>query len=256
MLQSNRRGTLVLYFIMAVAILTVIFSGAISPPLGAALLTIYLAFVVLTSRASALQNLRRTMPERTARIPQITRAAREAAGRIPRSSMSILQELYTLQDIGLIIDERRRDGLHLRHARFMSLDDESLRRYVVLQYPADGYPEKVILRFEINDAAGEPQFIYEMEHTLRPGENLIVPDYRLVLKGNSKITNAGTWDLQVSINGMPVGIHNFNILPPLAERLREGSDGEVSPSARLMVDEDEEELPVSLEELLDQQGRR
>jgi hypothetical protein len=251
MLQSNRRGTLVLYFIMAAAILTVIFSGAVSPPVGAALITIYLAFVVLTSRASALRNLRQAMPEKAARIPQITRAAREAAGRIPRSSMSILQEPYSLQDIGLIIDERRRDGLHLRHARFVSLDDESLRPYVVLQYPAGGYPEKVILRFEINDSAGEPQFIYEMEYILRPGENLIVPDYRLVLKGNPKVTHPGTWDLQVSINGTPIGIHNFNILPPLADRLRQGSDGEVS--ARLLAEEEEEELPVSLEELLAQQ---
>jgi hypothetical protein len=257
MLESNRRGTLVLYFIMAIAILTVIFSGAISPPLGALLLVGLMGFIGLTSRSAALKNIRDAMPEtrqaRT-RAPQITRAAKTAVDRAPRSNLSILQEPYTLLDIGLIIDERRRDGLSLRHARFISLDDESVRPYLVLYYPNEVFQDQVLIRFEISDAAGNPQFIYEMEHRLRAGENLIVPDYRLLLKGNDKLSNTGGWGLSISVDEKVIGVHHFNLLPPVAERLRQGvTDGEVNPAARLMVEEDEDDLPVSLEELLGSQ---
>jgi hypothetical protein len=81
---------------------------------------------------------------------------------------------------------------------------------------------------------------------LRPGENLIVPDYRLRLRGNEKLSRIGTWDLTVGVDGHTIGIHNFTMSPSISERLRVMDDGEAA------LPYDEEDLPLSLEELLRQ----
>lgn len=245
MLESNRRGTLFVYFLLAVMILTLIFSSAVVPPVGAALLVGYFAFVLFTARSLQLPR----MPERQ-RPMQITGAAQRAKDRAPGGS-SFLTNPYLLQDIGVIIDERRRDGVALRRARFISLDDESLRPYIVLHYPQSQYPQQVMVRFELTDSQGEARFIYEMDHWLRPGENLILPDYRLPLKGNNQLENTGNWDYTISIDGNILGVHQFNLLPSVSERVRKaGTDGEVDAVTRLQMEEQDEALPLSLEELL------
>jgi hypothetical protein len=102
----------------------------------------------------------------------------------------------------------------LRRARFITLDDESLRPYVVMHYPHGLRPRQVLLRFEITDAAGKPQYIYEVERTVDGGENLILPDYRLPLKSNNgKLNLSSAWNLRVSVDGDPMGAHHFNLLP-------------------------------------------
>jgi len=241
--ESNRRGTFVLYVVIALAILVAVFSGAVVPPVGAALITLYLLALTFSARRFSLQNLRAALPSQA---PRITNAARKAT---ERAATGFLHAPYTLQDLGIIIDERRPDGIGLRWARFITLDDESLRPYVVLHVPSEEYADQVIVRFALHDGVGTPQFIYEMEYRLSVGENLILPDYRLPLEKNAKLKDTdGTWQYTISIDGQPLGTHPFSLLPSVSQRLKQAkNDGEVDHSTRLMV---EEMLPVSLEELL------
>lgn len=243
MLQSNPRGTLALYFILFVTLLTLIVSGALTPPIGAVLLTAFMAFVWATARPTQVRHLPETTAQMRSRVtrPRITSQAREAAA---FARPGLFSGEFTLQDVGLVVDERSRSGLSLRRARLTSLDDESIRPYVVLHYTS--YPRQVIIRFEIRDAAGHTQFVYEMEQMIRAGENLIVPDYRLRLRGNEKLSRTGTWDLAVSVDSQTMGVHNFSMSPSISDRLRVLDDGEA------MLPYDEEDLPVSLEELLRQ----
>ena len=249
MLDSNRRGTIVLYVLMAVAILTTIVTGAVSSGFGAILLVALLAFIALGVRPVQMPRVRRALPAAASQQPTVTRAARDAIARTS-GEVGLLTNPFLLQDIGLVIDEQRADGVALRRARFISLDDESLRPYVVLHYPHGLYPRKVLLRFEITDDSGKPQYIYEMERTVSDGENLILPDYRLPLKRNKNLKVDSAWSLRVSVDGDALGAHHFNLLPSLSDRLKQGPDGEVDPKARLLAEERDEALPLSLEELL------
>ena len=50
MLQSNLRGTLALYFILFVTLMSLIITGPLIPSIGAVLLLAFMAFVWATSR--------------------------------------------------------------------------------------------------------------------------------------------------------------------------------------------------------------
>jgi hypothetical protein len=248
-MNANRRGTLVVYGILALAIFSIIFSGAVAPPIGALMLFLFFGFVWLT----ALPMPKVRLPKRPARKPVVTRAAQQATERKPQQT-SLFHQGYLLQDIGLVVDERRNNGLFLRRARLLSLDDESIRPYTVIHYPEDQYPMQTVVRFEIRDAAGQPQFVCETEYYFRPGENLILPDYRLRLKDNSRLSRTGTWDITASVDGYVLGVHYFSLAPSVNDRLRSGPDGEIRNRERLVI-EQEEALPLSLEELLRSQRR-
>lgn len=251
MFESNRRGTTVLYLVVGLILLTLLATTPIPAPAAAALMGAYMALIFITARS---WQLAAAFPEMTRRTPRITESARLAVHRV--ANQSVFLPNYQLQDVGLIIDERRPDGMRLRHSRFLSFDEESIRPYIVLNHHSSQEPEPVLLRFEMNDPDGTARYIYEMEQVLRPGENLIIPDYRLRLRGNTQVNSSvGSWEVGVSINGYTFALHRFNLLPSVADRARQFSvDGE-APSARLLL-ENEEELPLSLEELLGQHGRR
>lgn len=248
MLSANRRGMLFLYLLLGCIIFLVVASGAVIAPIAALLIAAYLGFVGLSSGAWVLNSANKPSRKALKSAPlRISRAAQLASENAPpRSNLTPLP--YALQDIGIIIDERRPDGIALRRARYISQEDESIRPYIVVHLPPEYPSHPVVIRFQIEDAAGEPQFIYDMPYKLRAGENLIVPDYRLPLKGSSKLMTAGTWDVEIRIDEQVMAVHAFSLMAPLAERLRQsGDDGEVN--RRLMLDE-EEEMPLSLEQLL------
>lgn len=248
--QSNRRGTFVVHMLLAVVLLLLIVTQALAPPLMALLLLCYGVLLLLPYMRQRMQeNSQQRRRGRGERPPVVTRAARAAQNRVLEAAPLIRPE-YQLQDIGLVIDERHSDGLVLRHARFISLDEESIRPYVVLYVPPYSSTGKVLARFQINDRTGRPQFIYEMEHFLHPGENLILPDYRLPLKHNAQLTSDEGWQLQVSLDATLLGIHRFHLLPSSAERLRQiqQNDGEI-PRHLLLQNTEEEALPVSLADL-------
>jgi hypothetical protein len=249
MFSANRRGMLLLYlFLGGVTFLTVA-SGAVIPTVAAVLMAAYMGFIAITAGGMAINQAPRSPRRQTRRgtAPRISQAAYKASEQAtPRSNLMPLP--YLLQDVGLIIDERRPDGVALRRARYISLEDESIRPYVVIHLPHEYPAHQIVVRFQMEDAAGEAQFIYEMPYKVRAGENLIVPDYRLPLKGNQKVMKAGTWDVEIQLDGQIIGVHHFSLLPLLAERLRQaGSDGEIHN--RLMLEE-EDSMPLSLEQLL------
>lgn len=254
MFDSNRRGMLAMYTIIAIALFILLISSALPAILMTFLLLAYFSLVILTSRSISLEGMRRTGRRLMTRAPQISRAAEAAVARSPDNN-GILKSPYTLQDIGLIIDERRRGGMVLRHARFMSMDDESMRPYAVVHIPIEGYAQAVMVRYQLTDDNQQPQFIYEQETVLHPGENLLIPDYRLRLKGNDRLENPGKWRYSLSIDGHRLAIHEFNLLAAMADRLRQSPDGEVNANLQRMVVDVDESLPLSLEELLSQHSR-
>jgi hypothetical protein len=105
----------------------------------------------------------------------------------------------------------------------------------------------------MTDATGYVQFVCEMEHYMRPGENLLLPNYRLPLRGNDRLGATGKWDLQAWINGGLVAVHTFSVSPSLEERRKQfGLDGE----AQVRLELEQEPVPLSLEDLLAHQQRR
>lgn len=241
------RGTIFVYALVAMAILAIILGGAVTSGVGALLLGAYFMLIFAAARRPWVQ-LREALPERLSRKQQpiITAAAQNAVDAVPRS---ILQEALRLQDVGVVVDERLRGGLSLRRARLLSLDDESLRPYAVIFYPPDQYPRTALVRFEITDISGEAVYVYEMEKVLRPGENLIVPNYRLPLRDNQNLLDTGHWDLQLHIDDGLYAEHTFNVSPSLSAHARK-ADGEIRAKDRLALQEQEEALPLSLEDLL------
>lgn len=241
------RGNLVWGMFMVLAV--VLFLAANAP--GAAFVVGAMSLLLIMLMTG--QQLQKSLPA-VRPIPQrvgVSNAARVA--RTQASHRPDFDTYYTPQDVGVIIDEPRRDGLQLRRARFVSLDDEALRPYVVLNAPHRGHPAQVIIRFEITDAAGAVQFVYEMDYYMRAGENAVLPDYRLPLRGNTRLDRSGKWDLMVWVNGGLVGIHTFSVSPSLEERQRQlRIDGEV---AHQQFDFSDDPAPLSLEELLSRQPR-
>jgi len=68
---------------------------------------------------------------------------------------------------------------------------------------------------------------------------------------------AGGWSAHVMIDGGALGIHHFNVADSLAMRqAMVGPDGELLRDRVWRTPEDDESLPLSLEELLRQQSRQ
>jgi hypothetical protein len=253
MLEANRRGNTAWLFIMLVAFLVLIASGALPLAVLLALAGLALLTVTAAGRSSRVYRLRDRasgyQERRRISVSQAARLATEQASQRPDHDTYG----YRLQDVGLVVEETSRDGLRLRHARLISMDDDALRPYIVVNAPRHDHPKQTLVRFEINDAAGNCQFVCEMEHFMRPGENLLLPDYRLPLRGNERLGKAGKWDLQAWINGGLVAVHTFSVSPSLEERRRQfGLDGE----AQVRLELERDPLPLSLKELLEQEQRR
>lgn len=258
--KTNRRGNMAWLIAMFIAFMVLLVSGewAVAFILGG-VVTLLTTMAVAGNAARTLQTntrasrrISRANPaSRERRRVQMTQSARRSAEYV---SMRPDRDThgYRLQDVGLLVEEIRKDGLELRQARLLSLDDNSLRPYIVVDAPTYAHPRQSLIRFEIKDAAGYPQFVCEMEHYMRPGENLLLPGYRLPLKGNNRLTHIGKWDLQVWVDGGLVALHPFTLSPSLDERRRQfGLDGE----AQVQVALEDDSLPISLEELLSQQRR-
>lgn len=251
--QSNRRGTLVWLLAMVVALLAFLNAGALTLAVGLAALTVlWLVVGTLADVLSPVAWRDRLLDALPFNRSHTTEAARSATLHA-RQRPDYDPARFRLGDIGLVIEEPREDGLHLRQARLISMDDEAVRPYAVVYVPRQGFPRQTLVRYEIADAAGQVQFVCEMDRWLRPGENLLLPDYRLPLKGNAQLNRVGTWDLHIWINGGLLAVHHFSVSPSVAERRRQfGIDGE----AQVPVELEKEAAPLSLDELLAQQRSR
>ena len=242
MIHQNLRGNLVWVAFLVLAGILFISSGQSFVFL--AILGAFLFYMLLFNMNFELPQL----PSKQAAPPKISQVARDA--RLQASHRPDYEEYYTLNDLGLIVDEQRRDGLKLRRVHTVSMDERAVRPYIVVQAPSYGHPTQVLVRFEITDAQGVPQFIYEMNHYMRSGENAILPNYRLPLRNNDTLSSAGKWDLHVWVNGGLLGWHTFDMNPSLASRQQQfGVDGELRQQHDLRNDP----MPVSLDEIISQQ---
>jgi len=189
--------------------------------------------------------------------------AREAVRRARRPG-GIAGGLVLL-DIGMISMYMTRDGVTMRRTRSATKDEDGIRPFATIHALNRGAEREVVVRWEMLDRDGEPQYIHEMKYYLRAGDNNIIPDHHLPLAGNSALSASGEYDLRVFIDGILIGEHPFTIVPTYAERFpalaerdpaqaraadeAHGERGEQrAPAARPRLRADDS--PMSLEDLL------
>lgn len=255
MFRQSNRGTLVWLVIVGAALGLTLLAGDVPTGLGAALLAAYLLLMAGVTRGANLGAALGGVLRRSRERPEPSEVAREAAARA--RSLPNHDSLYRLLDIGLIVDEQRPDGMALRRGRFVSLDDDGLRPFAIIDVPDALGSGLALVRFELRDGAGRRHYVHEAERWLQPGENVLVPDYRLPVRKRAADLESGGWLAQVTIDGGVLGIYHFNLSESLAEMRRHlGPDGELLRDRVWRSRDDDESLPLSLEELLKAQSRQ
>jgi hypothetical protein len=254
MFQQSQRGTVVWLLIVGLALLLVLAAGGVSTGAGVVLIAAYLALMLLVVRGVPLASLVEPLAAlRDARRPQPSEVAREAATRARRHTN--YDALISLLDVGLIVDEQRPDGLALRRGRFITLEDEGIRPFAIVDVPEVLNEQVALVRFEIYDEAGELQYVYETEKWLQTGQLPLLPNYRFPVRKNAGELAPGAWTVHVLIDGGLLGVHNFSLSPSLRARRRQlAPDGELRERVWRTPEEDQS-LPLSLEELLRQQSQ-
>src|SRR5690606_9652736 len=126
-----------------------------------------------------------------------------------------------LTDIGLIASHTSSEGMVMRRTRSISKDDDGVRPYVTLHVQPTGSDVTSIIRFEIIDHNGEPQYVHEMKTYLRDGEMNILADHQLPLANNDRISGSGDGDLRVYVDGVLLGALSFTLAPSIRERNRQ-----------------------------------
>lgn len=252
MFQQSYRGTLVWLVIIGAALTLALIAGELSTEASAGLLALYMVLSVAVLRGLSMPSVADVLPVRRSQEPESTETAREAMARA--RGFPQYDALIRLLDVGLLVDEQRPDGLSLRRGRFVSLDDDGLRPFAIVHVP-DALGNRIArLRFEIRDDSGELHYVFEDEKWLQAGENPLLPDYRFPVRRNTKQLAPGSWSVRVEIDGGLLGVHHFNLAASLQQRRQMAADGELHERVWRSQDEDES-LPLSLEELLRQQSR-
>jgi hypothetical protein len=259
MTSTNRRvtaiGLVVLGVLVTLIALASVSSAAISLVVGFGMVAAYLVLAFLLYRRADLGALAEDVLRRKTTLTAAARmsgAARRAAERARVHPEAGYGTEVTLLDVGMLINERRRDGSWDRRITQSSaaLDDEFLQPYVKLFVPAGSGERHATLTFEFYDRSGRLQFSHSMEDYLRTGENLILCERQLALRNAEQPMRAGTWGLRVKLDGVLIALHDFSMASAGAARPR--------PVEPLREEENyyEEAPPVSLEELLREQARR
>ncbi|MCS6870866.1 MAG: hypothetical protein RML95_03570 [Anaerolineae bacterium] len=259
--STNRRvtaiGIVLLGVLVALIALASVSSAALSPVVGFSILVAYLIAAFLLYKRADLSALAEGVQRRqaalaaAARMSGVARRAAERAKSHPESGYGV--EVILL-DVGMLVNERRRDGSWDRRIaqKSAALDDEFLQPYVKLFVPAGSGERHAKLTFEFYDRSGRLQFSHSMEDYLRTGENLILCERQLALRNSEQPMRAGTWDLRVKLDGVLIALHDFSMASTSSTR-RPASEPETFGD----LEEDYEEAPpISLEELLREQARR
>ncbi len=240
--QMSLRGNQIWAFLM---IATMIGFALADASALAVLVAFLMGGAVLMSllRSAAHHRQRRERLAMPKNMSQAAQIAQNQAMHHPDFSIA-----YSLLDIGLLLDEYQRNGLYVRRVKSVSTAGHALRPYVILGCDKKGEPSPILLRFEMIDHQGQLQYVYETEHFLRFGENAIVPNYRLPLKGNAKLGSSGQWLLNVWVDGGLVASHQFMVYAT-EKTTNASADGEVP-----LTQVSQEPMPISLEEVLAQQN--
>jgi hypothetical protein len=230
-------------------------TGAGGPVLSVLAVVGFLALAGGIFANSRIRQLQEAIPQ-IAATAKATPAARAAAQRARRLSNYAPDELIT--DVAIIVNDRDRNGrLQRRIGNTVSMDDYAVQPIVKFTVPPGLVNRVSIIKFEIVDKAGKTQFARSVEHYTRDGENLVACDQQLPFRNNTALGRAGTWDLQVTINGQLAAVHSFTVTPAQQDRtIPVTHDGEINIS-RLQepIEEEESDMPMSLEDLLREQRR-
>lgn len=249
-MRLRRRNTLWLAIIGALVALVLV-SGAASPGVALALIALFgaAAFASLVEiNPRALQTSPGLSPLARMRMsPQ----AREAAERARRREAYTPPGL-TLLDIGLISLHTSAEGMLMRRSRTVSLDDNGVRPYLILQVDGQAADRQALVRFEILDAHGEIQFVHELKTFLRDGEMNILADHHLPLAGNDRLASHGDWDLRAYVDGALLGVLGFTVTPSLEARRRQLTGAALERLDEVGADADD---ALTLEELMRMQDR-
>lgn len=180
--------------------------------------------------------------------------AREAVERARRRG-GMPAEGLTLLDVGLITAHSNREGMVMRRTRSVSLDDDGVRPFITLHVQPEYADQTARFRFEIIDGSGAPQYVHEMRTYLRDGEMNILADHQLPLAESASL-QSGDWDLRVFIDGKLLGAHMFTLAPSLNDRFRRFEERDAERISLREKGEQDEEAPLSLEELLRSRSNR
>jgi hypothetical protein len=204
------------------------------------------------------QALIKTVQDKTVRGGRASADAREASERA-RARGSFIATKAELLDIGVIALRDSYEGMVMQRTRSLSLDDEGVRPYITLQVPALEADRHATIRFEIDDAHGKKIYVHDQEMYMRDGRLDILTDTMLPISDSDLGIAHGEADLRVYIDGDLVGVLGLTLAPSTRDRWAgRRSERANRASSRLQdsAPRDEEDEPVSLEDLLKQQGRR
>jgi hypothetical protein len=240
-----------------VSLASVAGAASIPPAVALGIVAAYLAVALLSVVKIDLSALtRQAQPGRVS--ASMTAAARKAWQRARNRPEYGMGPTDTLVDIGFLVNDKIGDGSWDRRiAAAASFDDGYVQPYLKVNVSPDYTDRNVMIDFEIYDRLGRLQFSHRVEEFLREGENLILCDRQLALRGNETLGRAGTWDMRVKVDGALAAIHEFNMAASDAERREQVRDnGEALRDVESAIEEEDEAVPVSLEDLLREQARR
>ena len=243
-----RKRNLAWLSILGALVAMVILAGAAQPQVAIALVGLYLAAVAATVLELQPRKLLESVPQSPLTMMRMSAQAREASERARRRT-SYTPPGLTLLDVGLISLQASSEGMVMRRSRSISLDENGVRPYITLHVDSAEADRQAVVRFEILDQDGTPQYIHEMKTRLRDGEMNILADHQLPLSGNERLSGAGDWDLRVSVDGALLGVLSFTTTPSISGRNQALAKAANDPVYRLS-DEAAEDSPVSLQDLL------
>jgi hypothetical protein len=253
-MNTGRRGIYIWLMMLGVAVALVVLAGALgtaalSAEVAIAIMAAYVAMALVAVAGNRLQHLQVPRPNLRAAV-RTTPAARRATQRA-RSRPGYNAD-HAITDIGLIVNQKRRDGRWERHlAQSVSMDEHAIQPYMTVDVPPNLAQRLALIQFDIYDQAGRPQFSRQVEQWVRDGDNSIICDRQLPLARNESLGRSGIWDLRVAIDGALAAIHSFSVTPSTEEQRRQFTDDGEAVGERLEIADDD--LPVSLEDLLREQ---
>ena len=199
--------------------------------------------------------------------PEPPPAVRAKSGRPRRAK---LVELGSDQAYAHAVDAARAAGLELSRTAVIPVDvgliaflpggERAIHRTTPVEPDAEyvqpfvqlNMPTRAVgrIRYELVDRDGQAVFIHEDYETLERGVNLLTPPARL--RAHNGMARYGDWRLLVSADGVPLLDHAFGWAEDPREKLRRhlAEDGELSPEARNILDDDLSGPSMSLDDLL------
>ncbi|MFN8379722.1 MAG: hypothetical protein U0452_13735 [Anaerolineae bacterium] len=192
----------------------------------------------------------------------------------PRMRKAQLTELGSDEAYAHAVDAARAAGLELSRTAVIPVDvgviaflpggERAIHRTTPIEPTAEtiqpfvqlNMPTRAVgrIRYEIVDSDGQTLFIHEENQSLQRGVNLLTPPARL--RTHEGMVRFGDWRLLVHADGVPILDHGFGWAEDSRARLRRHlhEDGELTPEARNLLEDETSGPGMSLDDLLGEQG--